>query len=147
MTTTLKTFTTANPTITMDVVVDGGAWLTVCTKAQTYRLFEVLTPGVEECTVLYRAKLKTEGLTGKAYLEMWCRLPGRGEFFSKGLSQTVTGSHDWVAGEIPFHLRKGEKPDLIRLNLVVASVGWIWKKPVAGRVWIKDVQLLWTPRA
>jgi hypothetical protein len=145
MATTLKTFTTAEPTITKDVVVDGGAWLAVCTKAQTYRLFEVPEPGVEECTVLYRAKLKTEGLTGKAYLEMWCRLPSRGEFFSKGLNQPVTGSNDWVSCEIPFHLKKGEKPDLIRLNLAVVATGFIFKKAVAGKVWIKDVELLKAP--
>jgi len=145
MNTTLKTFTAAEPTITKDVVVDGGAWLAVCTKAQTYRLFEVLMPGVEDCTVLYRAKLKTEGLTGKAYLEMWCRLPGRGDFFSKGLNQTVTGSNDWVSCEIPFHLKKGEKPDLIRLHLTVEATGMIIKKAVTGKVWIKEVELVKAP--
>jgi hypothetical protein len=84
MSETWKRFSPANPTITKDVVVDGSVWLAVCTKAQTYRLFEVPEPGVEDCQVLYRAKLKTEGLTGKAYLEMWCRLPARGAFFSRG---------------------------------------------------------------
>jgi hypothetical protein len=142
MTTTLKTFTTANPTISKDLAVDGGAWLACCDKAQTFRLFEVPEPGVEDCTVLYRAKLKTEGLTGRAYLEMWCRLPGRGEFFSKGLNQTVTGSNNWASYEIPFFLKKGEQPDLIRLNLAVQAVGWLFKKTVTGKVWIKDVELV-----
>jgi hypothetical protein len=142
MTTTLKTFTTAHPTITKAVVADGGGWLAGCDKAQTFRLFEVSEPGVEECIVLYRAKLKTENLNGRAYLEMWCRLPGRGEFFSKGLSQTVTGSNDWLSCEIPFLLKKGEKPDLIRLNLVVQAVGWLFKKAVSGKLWIKNVELV-----
>jgi len=142
MTTTLKTLTTANPTITKDVAVDGGAWLAVCDKAQTFRLFEVPEPGVEDCTVLYRAQLKTENLRGQAYLEMWCRLPGRGEFFSKGLNQLLTGSNDWVSCQIPFFLKKGEQPDLIRLNLVVQAVGGLFKKAVAGKLWIKDVELV-----
>ena len=145
MTTTLKTFTTANPTISKDVTVAGDAWSANCTKAQTFRLFEVANPGVEECTVFYRAQLKTEGLTGRAYLEMWCRLPWRGEFFSKGLNQVVTGSNDWASFEIPFFLKKGQKPDLIRLNLVVASTGWLWKKVVTGKVWIKGVELVKAP--
>ena len=140
--TILKKFTITDPTITKDVVVDGGAWLANCTQAQSYRLFEVPEPGVEDCTVLYRAKLKTVGLTGKAYLEMWCRLPARGEFFSKGLNQTVTGSNDWVSCEIPFFLKKGEKPDLIRLNLAVVATGFLFKKPITGKVWIKDVALV-----
>lgn len=142
MTTTLRTFTPAVPTISKDVVVAGDAWVANCTQPQTFRLFEVSDPAVEDCTVLYRAKLKTEGLTGRAYLEMWCRLPGRGEFFSRGLGQTVTGSNDWASCETPFLLMKGQQPDLIRLNLAVVSTGWLWKKAVVGRVWVKDVELL-----
>ena len=128
MTNTLIAFTTANPTIARDVVVDGSAWLAVCTTAQTYRLFEVAEPGVEDCTVLYRAKLKTEGLAGRAYLEMWCRFPGRGEAFSRGLDNTVSGTTGWVTTQTPFFLNRGEKPDLIRLNLVVEGAGTVFLK-------------------
>ena len=44
----------------------------------------------------------------------------------------VSGSNGWASYQIPFFLKKGEKPDLIKLNLVVEGV---------GRVWIKDVEL------
>jgi hypothetical protein len=133
----LKMFTTADPTISKDMVVtDDKAWLADCKKEQTFRLFEVENPGVEQCVVTYRAKLKTENLTGKAYLEMWCRFPGKGEYFSRGLNHAVTGSNDWASYETPFFLKKGEKPDLIKLNLVVQS---------AGKVWVKDVELLKSP--
>jgi len=91
---------------------------------------------VEDCVVLYRAKLKTKDLKEPAFLEMWCRVSGRGEFFSRGLDNTVTGSNDWASYEIPFFLKKGERPDLIKLNLVLKG---------AGKVWIKDVQLLKGP--
>jgi hypothetical protein len=86
--------------------------------------------------VIFRAKLKTEALAEPAYLEMWCRFPGKGEFFSRDLDHTVTGSNDWAAYETPFFLKKGEAPDLIKLNLVVKG---------AGKVWVKDVQLLQAP--
>ena len=142
MTTILRTFTTANPTISKDLAGVGDAWLVNCTHAQTFRLFEVADPGVEECKVLYRAKLKTEELTGRAYLEMWCKFPGGGNFFSKGIKQSITGSNDWISCEIPFLLRKGEKPDLILLNLAIESAGWLWKKSIAGKVWIKEIELL-----
>jgi hypothetical protein len=142
MSTTLKSFTTANAVISKDLVVERDAWRANCTEAQTFRLFEVPEPGVENCTILYRAKLKSEGLTGRAYLEMWCRVRELGEFFSKGIAQTVSGSTDWCSREIPFFLKKGQQPDLVRLNLVVQAVGWIFKKPVAGRIWIKDVELV-----
>ncbi len=134
---TLKTFTTADPTISKDLTVtDEKAWLADCRKAQTIRLFEVKDPGVEQCMVIYRAKLKTENLTGQAYLEMWCRFPGKGEFFSRGLNHALTGSNDWASYETPFFLKKGQKPDLIKLNIVVKG---------AGKVWVKDVELLKGP--
>jgi hypothetical protein len=134
---TMKTFITADPAISKDLVVtEDKTWLADCKKAQTLRLFEVENPGVDQCVVTYRAKLKTENLTEQAYLEMWCRLPGKGEFFSRGLAHTVTGSNDWASYETPFFLKKGEKPDLIKLNLVVKG---------AGKVWVKDVELLKGP--
>jgi hypothetical protein len=126
-----------------DIMVDGDAWLAQCSKEQTFPLFEVANPGVEDCRVLYRARLKTEGLVGRAYLEMWCCFPGRGEFFSRGINNTVTGTTDWASFETPFILRKGQKPNAIRMNLVVRATGRLfWKKPVSGRIWIKDVELL-----
>jgi tRNA A-37 threonylcarbamoyl transferase component Bud32 len=128
-----------------DESMGRDVWFADCAKAQVFRVLDVTDPGFEDCKVLYRAKLKTERLTGRACLEMWCRLPGRGEFFSKGLNQIVTGSNDWASFEIPFFLKKGERPDLIRLNLLVASTGWLWKKAVSGKVWIKGVELLKAP--
>ncbi|MCX6910251.1 MAG: serine/threonine-protein kinase, partial [Verrucomicrobia bacterium] len=124
-----------------DETVEGDVWSADCTKPQTFRVFDVPDPGFGECKVLYRAKLKTEGLTGRAYLEMWCRLPGRGEFFSKGLSQPLTGTNEWTAREIPFFLKKGQRPDLIRLNVAVVSSGLLRSKAVSGKLWIKDVSL------
>jgi hypothetical protein len=80
--------------------------------------------------------MKSEDLSGRAFLEMWCRLPGRGEFFSKGLNQAITGSSDWASYEIPFYLKKGQRPDLIKLNLVIEG---------RGTVSIRDVELLKAP--
>ena len=99
---------------------------------------EVENPAVEQCLLTYRAELKTEGLKGRAFLEMWCRLPGQGEFFSKGHQQAVSGTTNWGRYEIPFYLKGGQKPDLIKLNLAVEGT---------GTVWLRDVELLKTPVA
>jgi len=80
--------------------------------------------------------LQSQNLDGKAYLEMWLRFPGKGEFFSRGLDRPITGTMSWMTSTIPFFLQAGQKPDLIRLNLVVAG---------KGRVWIDDVRLLRQP--
>ena len=69
---------------------------------------------------------------------MWCRLPGRGEFFSKGAQQAVSGTANWARYEIPFYLKRGQKPDLIKLNLAVAG---------PGTVWLRNIELLKTPLA
>jgi hypothetical protein len=133
-TTFLKSFETGERPISLDLTrVEGGAWAATCTSTQRFRLFEVSDPGVQNCTLIYRARLKTEGLAGRAYLEMWCRFPGKGEFFSRGLDNVVSGSNDWAAYETPFFLKAGEQPDLLRLNLVVEG---------AGKIWVKDVELL-----
>jgi hypothetical protein len=132
----LKTFTTAEHTISKALHAKGDAWMLKSTTNQIIRLFEVPEPAVENCKVIYRAKLKTEDLSGPAYLEMWCRFPGLGEAFSRGLDNQVNGSNDWASYEIPFFLKKGEKPDLIKLNLVVKG---------SGKIWIKDIELLKGP--
>ncbi len=93
---------------------------------------------MEQCLLTYRAELKAEGVQGRAFLEMWCRLPGRGEFFSKGFQQAVTGSVDWTRQEIPFLLKRGQRPDLVKLNLVVEG---------PGTVWARQIELLRTPLA
>jgi hypothetical protein len=130
----LQHFTAADQPLSGELTLtEDNAWAATCTTTQTFRLFEVPNPDVEQRTVIYRAQLKTEGLVGRAYLEMWCQLPGRGEFFSRGLDNTISGSTDWATCQTPFFLKAGEEPDLIRLNLVVEG---------RGKVFIKDVELL-----
>ena len=107
----LRAFAPDRATITQSGIrADKGEWRIDTTEKQTIRLFEVESPAVEQCLLTYRAELKTEGLKGRAFLEMWCRLPGRGEFFSKGHHQAVTGTASWARYEIPFYLKTGQKP-------------------------------------
>ena len=127
----------ADETLSKDGVgAEADAWAVEATEERTVRLFEVAGPALEQCMLTYRARLRSEALAGRAFLELWCRLPGKGEFFSKGIHQAVQGTTDWASCETPFLLKKGQRPDLIKLDLVVEG---------AGRVWIKDVELLQTP--
>ena len=135
----LRTFSPAKPTITQaGISADQDGWRIDASGEQTIRLFEVEAPAVEQCLLTYRAELKSEGLKGRAFLEMWCRLPGGGEFFSKGYQQAVSGTANWAHFEIPFYLKAGQKPDLIKLNVVVEG---------AGTVWLRNIELLKTPLA
>jgi hypothetical protein len=133
----IRLFGASDKPITEDGVdVEEGGWRIESQEKRTVRLFEVSEPGVEQCMLTYRAQLKAADVEGGGYLEMWCRLPGRGEFFSKGLHNKVQGTTDWASYEIPFFLKKGQRPDLIKLNLVFEG---------AGTVWMKDVELLRAP--
>ena len=112
----------------------AGPAQTVRTFGSGDPLFEVPLAGVESTILTYRARMKASDVKGKAYLEMWVRVPGRGEFFARGLAQPLQGSSGWATYEIPFFLNeKGVRADLVKLN--VAFEG-------GGTVWIKDVELL-----
>ena len=115
----LRRFTVREPTLTQEIVlVEQEAWRVDVSDTTTVRLFEVREPGVDQCMLTYMAELRTADLHGRAYLEMWCHLPGRGEFFSKGFDQAVKGTTDWTRFQLPFFLRKAEAPDLVKLNVV-----------------------------
>jgi hypothetical protein len=90
----LRAFASNQPTITQSGirVEDGAFHIDASAEEQTIQLFEVENPAVEQCILTYRAELKAENLQGRGYLEMWCRLPGRGEFFSKGYEQALSGT-------------------------------------------------------
>lgn len=134
---TLRRFRITDSTVTTDgICVAEDGWVVEAADNRTLRLFEVAGLELEQCLLTYRAKMKAEGLSGRAFLELWCRLPGRGEFFSKGLEHALTGTSDWSSYDIPFYLKRGQRPELVKLNLVVEG---------RGKVWIKDIELLRTP--
>ncbi len=112
---------------------DGNGSLKITAeKATTVSLYDAGDLDIEDAALEYSAKLKVEDLTGKVYLEMLCRVPGQGEFFSKGLHNPILKPTDWVEREIPFFFKKGENPDKVVLNLVIEG---------KGTVWIDDIKL------
>jgi hypothetical protein len=128
------------PITSSGVTEDEGGWRVHRRDSGPVPLFEVAQPnGLESSVITYRTRMKGENLTGKAYLEMWVRVPGRGEFFSRGLAQPLTGTSGWASYEIPFLLDEaGTRADLVKMN--VAFEG-------GGSVWIKDIELLRAPLA
>ena len=106
---------------------DGhGAIRIEATQPTTIRLAEVNPANAENVMLTYRAHLRTEGLDGQAYLEMWCGIPGQGEFFSRALQAPVSGTTGWVTQETPFFLEKGQRAQVVKLNVVVAGTGTVW---------------------
>lgn len=116
---------------------DGNGSLRIEAKVpMTVRLYETGDLDVENARLTYQAKVRSDGLQGQAYLEMWCQFSGQGEFFSRDLATPLTGSNDWSTEETPFFLKAGENPDNVKLNLVIEGT---------GTVWIDDIRLLKGP--
>ena len=129
-------FDSTRATLSESGASDEPGWHFDCGDSQTLRLFEVDPGEIENGMVTYRASLKGEDIGGRAYLEMWCAFPGQGEFFSRGFHNALKGSSDWASYEIPFYLKKRQRPNLLKLNLAVEG---------GGKLWIRDIELSFTP--
>jgi hypothetical protein len=132
----VRTFGAADTPITQSgVVADEGGWRVERPAAGSVPLFEIPGQRLEKAVLTYRAHMRASDVAGKAYLEMWVRVPGKGEFFSRGLAQPLQGTSGWATYEIPFFLNEpGVTVDLVKLNVAFEGGG--------GTVWIKDVELL-----
>jgi len=123
--------------IDKQVSSDGNGSLKITATGPTVvRLFEFGNIDIENARLIYQAKVSTEGVEGQVYLEMWVHFPGKGEFFSRGLQTPLTGTTNWTSEETPFFLKKGEKPDRVKLNLVING---------KGTAWIDDIRVLKGP--
>jgi len=91
---------------------------------------------IEDATLIYRAKVRCEKLTGSAFLEMWCVFAGKGDFFSRGLDSAVSGTADWTVIQARFYLKQGENPTDVRLNVSING---------AGTLWIDQIELVSAP--
>ncbi len=116
---------------------DGNGSLRITTTGPvTVRLYETGDIDIENARLIYEAKLRTKGVEGQVYLEMWCHFAGKGEFFSRALQSPLSGDTEWTTLETPFFLKKGENPDNVKLNLVIDG---------KGTAWIDDIRLVKGP--
>jgi len=129
--------TKTDVSIDKEITTDGNGSLRItATQPTTVRLYETGDLDVENARLTYQAKVRTEGVEGKVYLEMWCQFTGQGEFFSRDLSSPLSGTSGWSTEETPFFLKKGENPDNVKLNVVIEGT---------GTVWIDDIRLFRGP--
>ena len=106
---------------------DGNGSIKIeASKPATIVLYDIVDIRIEDAQLIYEAKLKSEGLSGQAYLEMWYVSKDKGEFFSRGFETAIAGTTDWTTVSTIFLLKKNEMPDQIRLNVVVNGVGTVW---------------------
>lgn len=118
----------------LEVTSDGNGSFRIETQEPTVvRLYILPDPDLENLRLTYAAKVRSEGLEGSAYLEMWCQFTGKGRFYSRAIEEAISGTRDWSIQESPFFLQAGENPDEVELNLVIDG---------KGTVWIDEIRLL-----
>jgi len=126
--------TQSGVTLDKQISSDGNGSLRIeATGPTIVRLFETGDIDIEDARLIYQARLRTEDVEGRVYLEMWCHFVDWGDSFSRGLMVPLTGTTEWTTEEIPFLLKKGQNPDNVKLNLGITGT---------GTVWIDDVRLL-----
>ncbi len=120
----------ADPEVTFDpeISVDGNGSIHVdAAEARVVRLFEVDDLDLEGPLLLtWKAKLRSRSLFGRAFLEIWVRIPGKGEFFGRGLETSVRRSTDWTEAQAYFRVDEKVPIDRVRLNLVLEGGGHVW---------------------
>ena len=134
----LDDITSLGTTLNQDPVVkvEGSGSIKISTLwPTTISLGEVEELDVENGQIIYRAKVKSEKLEGTAFLEMWCHVGG-GQYFSRGMNSTVTGTMTWKTLQTPFMLQASQTAKKVTLNVVING---------RGTIWIDDVQLLKEP--
>jgi len=127
--------------VTTDLVVfdqgfseDGKGSLKVTVEQpSTVPLFEVPAPGVENAKYIFKAKVNMKDLLGDASLQMIIHFKNGGEV---NAYQTVKGPGAWTPMEVFGIVQKGQKPDMVRLNLLLSGT---------GTCWVDDVHLVQQP--
>jgi hypothetical protein len=107
------------------IKVEGKSSVKIITLwPTTVCLGEAAGIDIENAKLVYAARVKSE-LEGAAFLEMWAHVGG-GQYFSRGMNDTVKGKSDWKTIQTPFRFQKGQKPDKITLNIVINGQGTVW---------------------
>ena len=92
---------------------------------------------LDDATLVYQAKVRSQDLHGTAFLEMWVHFPESGPYFTRNLDDTVSRTSDWKTMGTSFVLQPGQNPDKVTLNLAING---------SGTIWVDDVRLLRRPR-
>lgn len=123
----------ATPNMRIDTVLtaDGNGSLRIRAKEpQRVLLLEAEDVDVDNINLVFQAEIRAGGLKGSAYIEVECRFQSAGSYVSRGLDYSLSGTTDFVSAETSYRLGKGEKPETVRLYLVIDGKGTVWADDV-----------------
>jgi hypothetical protein len=77
--------TLSNVEIDKQIFSEGtGSLKVTASESTTVWLFEFNDLDIDDARLVYQAKIRCNDLEGRAYLEMCCHFPDKGDFFSRG---------------------------------------------------------------
>lgn len=115
----------------------GGSLRAEAVRPRTVRLYEVRDPrGLEGRLVVLTARLRSVGVRGRAFPELWIHPAGGNEVQARDPAAFVANTRDWTPLRVEYRCEKGERPDLLRVNLVIDGT---------GRAWIDDIRITSEP--
>jgi hypothetical protein len=103
------------------------------------RLFELQNPDVQDCRLVCRARIQTEGTPTSVRLQAICRLADDSQKTYKG-AVTAEGNTKWTSYEISIPLMSYERPKVIELGVLANGVS-----NLPSKFAIKDIELLKAP--
>jgi hypothetical protein len=83
--------------------------------------------------VSYRAKLRGENLTGRAYLELWVKTTDDAEQTAQALHSQLAGTSDWSTHDATLYIAEGSSPKRTKLRVVIEGAGTVWVDAVTLR--------------
>jgi hypothetical protein len=132
----LHSFAPADVPISSGARWSGNDLEVTADMAGPQRLFELPVSRIDQSMISYCFRIQTDDLKSSVYPEMWCRVAGMAECFSRGLNQKVRGGNHGSSVMVPFYLRQGQFAELLKLNLVFEG---------PGTVRLSDIVVLATP--
>ncbi len=115
----------------------GGSLRAESERPRTVRLYEIRNPrDLEGRLIVLTAQLKSVGVHGRVFPELWINAPGRNEVQARNPDGVIGKTRNWTPVRIEYRCEKGERPDLLRVNLVLDG---------NGRAWIDDIRITSEP--
>ncbi len=127
-----------------DAGPDGWKFSTADWKG--FRLLELRQPDVENCRLIGRLRMKSEGAR-EAYPRLVARYPGDTAKDTIGTHTIAAkGDTNWTLYEVALDLKPGERPEVVEFGLHMEGRGTSdADKEQKNEVWIKDVELVTAP--
>jgi hypothetical protein len=70
--------------------------------------------------------MRTANLKGRAYLEMRCTIPGKGQLISQALNGALTGTSGWSTQVTRLSLGSERRTQTVALNVQIDGSGIVW---------------------